>query len=121
MGLFYGGFMSFENTNNGLVKRLTQAISELEGAIIAATDTIRSKPQCPSEAIERLRRYMLIVEQQRNAIPRIVELISKPETDELRLEINRINALSEMVRDDAKELLTFLANPLANTYRPDPN
>lgn len=113
--------MNFENTNNGLVQRLTQAISELESAIIAATDTVRSKPQCPSEAIERLRRYMLIVEQQRSAIPRISELVSKPQPEELRIEINRINALSQMVRDDAKELLAGLVNPAAKTYRPDPN
>lgn len=102
-------------------KQLAQAVFQLEDAIISAKNTIQSKSHYPPEAIERLDHYMEMVEQQKSAFPSIMKCLTERNFGELSIEIRRVNALSEMIKDDAKELLGVLANPTLKPLRPDPN
>ena len=51
----------------------------------------------------------------------IKRLIQDSKFAELTPTAQRVNALSEMIKDDAKELLGVLANPTLKPLRPDPN
>jgi hypothetical protein len=101
-----------------VLDRLTQAVFQLENAIISAKEVIQSKLNYPPEAIERLDHYMTIVDQQRQEFPIIAKLISEGNHDELSIKVSRVNALSGMIKDDAHELLRILTNPDFKVIRP---
>lgn len=104
-----------------ILVRLTHAVFDLEDAIASAKQTLESKPSYPEHAMVRLNHYQNIVHQQKLAFPVITKLIRDSRYAELSLEVRRVNALSELIREDAKELLTVLANPTAPLDRPEYN
>lgn len=113
--------MSFHHQKSEVLKRLSQAITELEEAVYAAKDVIENKPEYPMAAIERLDHYLTIVEQQRGCLLAISDLMDEKNFEALTLEVQKINGLSAMIRDDARELLGVLANPELKVARPDYN
>lgn len=113
--------MSITNAQHEILNRLAQAVFALEDAILAAKKTILSKSYYPEEAIDRLDHYMNIVEQQKMLFPVITKNIESGKHDELLLQVQKVNGLSQLIRDDAKELLAILANPNAKFVRPDYN
>jgi hypothetical protein len=113
--------MSFSHQKSEVLKRLSQAISQLEDAVFAAKDTIENKPEYPLAAIERLDHYLAIVAQQRSTLLTISDLIDAGKMEELTIEVQKVNGMSEMIRDDARELLGVLANPEMRLTRPDSN
>jgi hypothetical protein len=113
--------MSFAQTKSEVLNRLSQAITQLEDAVFAAKDTIENKPEYPLEAIERLDHYLEIVAQQRSTLLAISDLMDAGNMEQLAIEVHKVNGLSAMIRDDARELLGVLANPQMRLVRPDSN
>lgn len=109
-------------SNYQILQNLTQAISQLENAIITARETIQKKPSYPIEALDRLDHYMRMVDEQKACLQRISAYIAGSQYEKLSLEIARVNGLSRMVREDAGELISILANPESKPIRPfDPH
>jgi len=113
--------MSLFHQKSEVLRRLSQAITQLEEAVWAAKETIESKPEYPIEAIERLDHYLNIVAQQRYSLLTISDLIDQGDFESLTQEVSKVNGLSAMIREDAKELLGVLANPDLKVVRPEYN
>jgi lipopolysaccharide biosynthesis regulator YciM len=91
--------------------RLTQSVGELENAIATTKQFIQNKVGYPSYAIERLDCYMEIVNQQREQFPVITRCIDESNYQDLLVSCNKVKALSEMIKEDAAELLRKMTDP----------
>lgn len=109
------------NTMHETLRRLCRSINDLEKAVQTARITLSKKPACPRTTFDRLDVYLTIIEKQRDIIPDIVRLMQSDPKDELFMAIRRVNALSEMVRDDARDLLAEISSSPVKPERPDPH
>ena len=89
-----------------VIRRLFQSFVELERAIVSATATLAGKSNPPKELIERIRQYEEILDKQRTLATVLCGHAALGNWPEVQRHVKLINALSLMIRDDAREVLS---------------
>lgn len=94
---------------NNIIDRLFSSFSELETAINSAKATLAKKQSIPPEIVQRLNSYDGILAKQRSLASSLCEHINHGDWDEVSRHVSLINALSSLIRDDARAILGALA------------
>lgn len=102
-----------------LLQKLNHSIDLLVKAIDQAGETLSQKPNIPLHTIKRLQHYKEITSKQRNIVSEINAIIENKQFDKLWMEIQRVNALSNFIRDDAADLINDISPNPVKMYRPD--
>lgn len=105
------------SVNKIVITRLFQSFAELEKAIDAAKMTLTSKDNPPQELIERIGSYETILNKQRRLAEELCCHANTGAWGEVERNIKVINALSQMIRDDAREVVAGLRPPLSREER----
>lgn len=95
--------------NDNIINRLFSSFTDLEQAINKARVTLAKKDTIPDEVIKRLASYDNILSKQRELASKLCECINSGNWDEVARQVNLINGLSAMIRDDARAILSSLA------------
>lgn len=91
-----------------MVNRLLESFTELESAILTAKKTLESKQSVPQEVIDRIDTYQQMLEKQRVLASAMSTFVEQGNWPEVSRHIKLINGLSEMIRDDAREIVGSL-------------
>ncbi len=94
-----------------IIHRLFQSISELEQAIASARLVLKNKRNVPAALIERMKMYDEILVKQRELATVLCGHAAIGNWGEVSRHIKLINALSHMISDDAREILTGVQAP----------
>ncbi|HMO17988.1 MAG TPA: hypothetical protein PKA63_11955 [Oligoflexia bacterium] len=89
-----------------IIKKLFQSIGELEGAILKAKSSFQGKGEAADEVLERISYYESILHKQKDLTTDLCHYAIKGNWIEVNRHVKLINALSLMIRDDARELLS---------------
>lgn len=100
-----------QSTGN-IVERLYASFSDLEQAIESAKNTLSQKESVPAEVMNRLNSYDGVLVKQRKLASELCMHISTGNWDEVTRHVTLINGLSQMIRDDAREILASLSAPV---------
>lgn len=92
-----------------IIERLFSSFTELERAIEGAKASLNARPGVPQTLIDRLNSYDGILEKQRVLATRLCEHINTGNWAEVGRQVNLINGLSAMIKDDACLVLKILA------------
>lgn len=96
-------------TNNptlDVINVLAKSLDELMRSIeVAKATLIKVDTLDPTHLIERLNTYVDMVHKQRSWLGTLSELIRKNNLADAAVMIERINCMSQMIRDDARELV----------------
>lgn len=93
-----------------IVERLMNSFVDLERAIEGAKSNLCKKDSVPAEVISRLSSYDAIIARQRQLAADLSTHIEAGNLSEISRHVNIINALSGMIIDDARTVLSLLAN-----------
>lgn len=93
-----------------IVDRLMGSFVELERAIAGARANLSSKQCVPESIITRLSSYDSIIARQRELAAQLSEHIQCGNLEEISRHVNIINALSGMIIDDARTVLSLLSD-----------
>ncbi|MEZ4753146.1 MAG: hypothetical protein R3A13_02410 [Bdellovibrionota bacterium] len=93
-----------------IIERLFSSFTELETAIRGARETLEKKDSIPKEVMQRLRSYDDILDKQRSMATKLCDHINKGECDDVGRQVNLINGLSQLIRDDARAILQSIAS-----------
>lgn len=88
------------------IQRLFLSFAELERAIIVCEKALSTKKLLDGELGERVRTYKDMLTKQKALAGSMCAYASYGEWEEVSRHIKLINGLSQMIRDDATELLT---------------
>jgi len=91
-----------------MIERLYQSFNDLEIAVNTAKATLLRKSDVPSYIIDRLDSYDNIMLKQKSLAAELEQSIANKDAENITRIVKLINGLSEMIRDDARELLTYL-------------
>ncbi len=89
-----------------IFEELFESIAELESAITAAKAAVSKTVPPKQEVLERLESYEKILEQQRALAATLCNHAMRRNWGEVSRHIRIIKALSQMIRDDAIEVVT---------------
>ena len=92
-----------------IIKRLFDSFNELERAIVSARITLERKGTPPQTVLDRIDSYEHILTKQRELARDLFQHMSSGNWKEVSRHVQLINALSAMIRDDAREVLSALA------------
>lgn len=102
-----------------LIQKLNHSIDLLVKAIDQAGETLGKKPHVPLNTIKRLQHYKEITTKQRKIVDDIISILENKQFDQLWMEIQRVNALSNFIREDAVDLINDISPNPVRLYRPD--
>lgn len=91
--------------NHTVIKRLFESFAELERAISSAKTTIQAKEDPPLHVLERIQMYEEILVKQRALATALCGHATLGNWPEVSRHVQLINALSAMIRDDARDVL----------------
>jgi len=87
--------------------KLTHSIKELEDAIDNASQNIQKNPKKSNHPIlERLNEYKTIVLKQKIYVNQLSKEVENENHDEIYRLVNIINGISNIIKDDAREVLS---------------
>jgi hypothetical protein len=89
-----------------VIKKLFQSIGELESAISKARTSFQGKGEAADEVLDRIKYYENILRKQKDLTNDLCTYAMKGNWIEVNRHVKLINALSLMIRDDARELLS---------------
>lgn len=89
-----------------VIKKLFQSIGELETAISKARTSFTGKGEAAEEVLDRIKYYENILNKQKRLTNDLCSFAMKGDWAEVNRHVKLINALSLMIRDDARELLS---------------
>lgn len=92
--------------SESIIERLSQSFHELQEAINQARLTINAKNPDKESFLTRLDSYDDILEKQRGLTQELTAQLEVENWDEVSRIISLINALSSMIRDDARAILS---------------
>lgn len=101
--------MQGNNSGNNIIDRLFSSFSELETAIQSAKVTLSKKKAIPEEIMKRLNSYDTILAKQKSLATDLCGHINEGKWDEVSRHVGLINGLSAMIRDDARAILSSIA------------
>lgn len=94
---------------SNIIARLFASFSELETAINGARHALEEKGAIPAHVQERLNSYDSIIAKQRNLAQSLCISMDRGDWDEVNRQVNLINGLSAMIRDDARAILAAIS------------
>ena len=95
---------------SNMIERLFASFTELESAIQKALTTFETRESIPASVIKRLASYDSILAKQRSLATSLCEAVARKDWDEVNRNVTLINSLSTMIRDDARAILSSVAN-----------
>ena len=95
-----------------VINRLIQSFGELEKAIVSARSTLEENQDTPRDILDRIDVYDEILEKQRILTTKLSAYAAEGDWREVSRHVQLINALSAMIRDDAREILTGVKAPV---------
>jgi hypothetical protein len=93
-----------------IIQKLFASFTDLELAIKSARQTLAQKESVPANVFIRLNNYEEILEKQKLMAMELVRYLEMGNMEEVSKIVSKINALSQMIRDDAKEVLSSITN-----------
>lgn len=109
--------INFETDN--LLKSLRHSIDLLVKAIDQAGETLSQKPNISLNSIRRLQQYKDITNKQKTIVNEMYNLIERKEYSKVYMEVQRVNALSAFIRDDAVDLISEMSGNPNKLNRPE--
>jgi hypothetical protein len=91
--------------NKLIITRLFQSFVELERAIRSARVALEKKGNPPRELVDRIESYEEMLDKQRTLANDIVGFVDRGEWQHVDRNVKLINAMSQMIRDDAREIV----------------
>lgn len=101
------------SVNKIVITRLFQSFGELERAIASAKQALEGKQTPPQELLERIDSYEQILLKQRRLAEELCGFANSGNWGGVERNIKVINGLSQMIRDDAREVVAGLRAPLS--------
>ena len=95
--------------SSNIIDRLFTSFEDLETAIHSARGALEKKGVAPKEVVERLNSYDGILIKQRRLADDLRHHMDLGNWNEVSRHVQLINALSAMIRDDARAILSSLA------------
>ena len=105
------------SVNKLIITRLFESFGELERAISSAKMTLASKEKPPQDLLDRIGSYEQILGQQRKLAETLCACVNREQWGEVDRHIRIINGLSQMIRDDAREVVSGLRPMLSAEER----
>lgn len=107
-------------TNSVVLNRLVESFTHLDNAISQARATIARQPNVPQNTLKRIESYEEILLKQRSLATAMMGHANAGNWAEVDRHIRIINALSTMIRDDAREVLNAIRdNSSTDTPQPE--
>ncbi len=94
--------------NELMIHRLVASFAELEKAIASAKLALGKKTSTPPAVMERIATYEEMLNKQRSLFASLCEQAKVENWNEVGRLIKIINGLSEMIRDDAREIVLHM-------------
>ena len=91
-----------------IIERLFTSLNHLDEAINKAKNHLKDKEIVPKELLDRINSYDEILLKQKSLANALSEHINNKNIDEINRHVLLINGLSEMIRDDARDILSSL-------------
>jgi hypothetical protein len=101
------------NMNKLVIQKLLESFSELETAIRSARIALEKRPNPPAELVERVENYERILSKQRFLANDLWKHVGTSNWSEVSRHVKLINALSSMIRDDAREVVVGMRPKLS--------
>ena len=92
--------------STNVIDKLLESFQKLEECISVTQTVLREKPGIPKEVVCRIEQYSEIVDKQRSLATALRTHLTNRDWKEVSRHVRLINALSSMIRDDAKEILS---------------
>lgn len=89
----------------GLVDKLSASFVELEHSIDATVKVLKAKDNVPADVWTRVECYREMVGKQKAMIPGLKDALLNKDYKSVGTYVQKINALSSMIRDDARDIL----------------
>lgn len=93
----------------GIIERLFRSFSDLESSILSAKEVLESKGLATPDVMERIGSYDEILRKQRNLALNLAEHMERGNWDEVNRHVTLINSLSNLIRDDARAILSSMS------------
>lgn len=103
--------------NKIVISKLLESFTELEVSIRSAKLALTKRENAPRELLERVENYEQILNKQRKLADEMWRQVSQSNWAEVARYVKLINALSSMIRDDAREVVTGLKPQLSTEER----
>lgn len=100
-----------------VIDKLFDSLQDLDRAIGSARKTFERKDEPPKEVLNRLESYQSMLDKQRTLLIALCNFANAGNWTEVSRHIRLINGLSQMIRDDAQEMLCGLDKPIP-TFAP---
>lgn len=91
-----------------VIQRLLNSFSVLEQAINGARENLSSKEQVPSDVLHRIESYSELLSKQKSVAGEIMECVKNADWEMVARKIQIINGLLDMIRQDAKDIVSAL-------------
>jgi hypothetical protein len=88
-----------------LINKLLESFNDLERCIVLTEDVLKEREGVPADIMDRVRQYAEIVQKQRGLALTLQDYISRQDWDEVSRIVRIINAMSQMIREDAQAIL----------------
>ncbi len=103
--------------NKIVITKLLESFTELEGSIRSAKLALTKRENPPQELLDRVANYERILEKQRVLATEMWRNVASANWSEASRHVKLINALSSMIRDDAREVVSGLRPKFSNEER----
>lgn len=103
--------------NKIVISKLLESFTELESSIRSAKLALTKRENAPQELVDRVENYERILQKQRVLASELWKHVGNSNWGEVGRHVKLINALSSMIRDDAREVVTGLRPQLSHEER----
>jgi len=103
--------------NKIVISKLLESFTELETSIRSARIALTKRKDAPKELLDRVENYEKILDKQRKLADEMWSAVAQSNWGEVGRHVKLINALSSMIRDDAREVVTGLRPKLSTEER----
>lgn len=95
-----------------IIDKLFDSLQELDRAIATARKTFERRSGTPEGVLSRLNHYQQMLDKQRALVIGLCDHANSGNWSEVNRHIRLINGLSQMIRDDAREMLNQMEVPV---------
>mgnify|MGYP001603642980 CR=1 FL=1 len=104
--------MTLQSESSRIIRDLYTTLAYLDESINKAEDVIlentRISEETRAELKSRITQYRALVQSQRESVAVMIQHMLSGDTEGIRESVNRINSVSEFMKTDAEEVVSFL-------------
>lgn len=97
--------------NYGFLVSLISSLRELENSIRNAYSIVASRHPVNRDTLDRLEHYRSVIIKQRSLALDVIEAVNQKRWNEVKRHLKLINAMSELLHHDARNLVDSLNQP----------